>query len=109
MTPINSMSEAPTIYIANPKILLKEDFDMILMAKYDIFFRRIVEFVLEVYEGEQGDDLLAIIIDEDDNEFAMHLPESGYVQSLNKANAYFLEIEEYETCSLINTLIKNYK
>ena len=109
MTTINNMSNAPTIYIANPRVLLKEDFDMLLMSKYDIFFRRIVEFVLEAHEGEQGNDLLAIIIDDDDNEFAMHLPESGYVQSLNKANAYFLEIEEYETCSLINTLIKNYK
>lgn len=103
------MTKAPTIYIANPKILLKEDFDILLMSKYDIFFRRIVEFVLEAYEGGLVDDLLATIVDDEDTEYAMHLPESGYTQSLNKALTYFLTIEEYETCDLIKALIKNYK
>ena len=100
---------APKIYIKDPTILTRTDFDMLLMSKYDIFYRRIVEFVLEDYEGNQEDDLLAVIIDDEWNEFAMHLPEAGYVQSLNKASEYFLKIEEYETCSLIKTLIKNYE
>ena len=104
-----SMANAPKIYIKDPMLLVKEDFDMLLMSKYDIFYRRIVEFVLESLEGTLEDDLLAIIVDGDENEFEMRLPESGYVQSLEKASVYFLTIEEYETCSLIKTLIKNYE
>ena len=46
---------------------------------------------------------------DDMDEFEMRLPESGYVQSLQKASVYFLKIEEYETCSLIKTLIKKYE
>ena len=104
-----SMSMAPKIYIKDPMLLVKEDFDMLLMSKYDLFYRRIVEFTLESLEGTLEDDLLAIIVDGDENEFEMRLPESGYVQSLEKASVYFLTIEEYETCSLIKTLIKNYE
>lgn len=101
--------EVPIIYIKDPSVLVKEDFDMLLMSKYDIFYRRIIEYVLAAHEGTLENDLLAIIIDDEDNEFEMHLPESGFVQSLTKASKYFLEIEEYETCSLIKTLIKNYE
>lgn len=104
-----SMANAPKIYIKDPMLLVKEDFDMLLMSKYDIFYRRIVEFVLESFEGEQVDDLLAIIVDGDNNEFEMRLPEPGFIQSLEKASIYFLKIEEYETCSLIKSLIKNYE
>ena len=39
-------------------------------------------------------------------EYEMQLPESGFVKSLNKANEYFLEIEEYETCTLIKDMLK---
>ena len=101
--------KAPRIYIKDPTVLSKDDFDMLLMSKYDIFYRRIVEFVLEHLEGDQVDDLLAVIIDDSKNEFSMHLPPDGFCQSLNKANQYFLKIEEFETCSLIKTLIKNYQ
>ena len=62
---------SPKIYIKDPTILTRTDFDMLLMSKYDIFYRRIVEFVLEDYEGNQEDDLLAVIIDDEGNEFAM--------------------------------------
>ena len=99
----------PTIYIKDPTVLSKDDFDMLLMSKYDIFYRRIVEFVLEHLEGDSEDDLLAVIVDDCENEFSMHLPPEGFCQSLNKANQYFLKIEEFETCSLIKTLIKNYQ
>ena len=104
-----SMSKAPQIYIKDPTLLVKQDFDILLMSKYDIFYRRIVEFVLEAFEGDQVDDLLATIIDGDGTEFEMRLPEAGFVQSLEKASIYFLKIEEYETCSLIKSLIKNYE
>ena len=58
--------EAPIIYIKDPSVLIKEDFDMILMSKYDIFYRRIIEFVLAAHEGQLEDDLFAVIVDDDD-------------------------------------------
>ncbi len=103
------MSDAPRIYFSSPTLLIKEDFDLTLMSKYDIFYRRIVEFVLEFIEGKQESDLLAVIVDDSDAEYSMHLPPKGFLKSLNKANAYFLKIEEYETCSLIKEMIKKYE
>ena len=103
------MTEIPRIYFANPMSLVKEDFDLTLMSKYDIFFRRIVEFVLEHLEGRQESDLLATIVDDAGAEYDMHLPEDGFIKSLEKANTYFMKIEEYETCSLIKEMIKKYE
>jgi hypothetical protein len=103
------MSDAPRIYFSSPTILIKEDFDLTLMSKYDVFFRRIVEFVLEHLEGKQESDLLAVIVDDSDAEYSMHLPPKGFIKSLSKANDYFLKIEEYETCSLIKEMIKKYE
>lgn len=103
------MSEAPRIYFSSPTLLIKEDFDLTLMSKYDAFYRRIVEFVLEYLEGTQESNLLAVIVDDTDAEFSMHLPPAGFVKSLGKANEYFLKIEEYETCSLIKEMIKKHE
>lgn len=103
------MAEVPRIYFSDPMYLVKEDFDLTLMSKYDIFFRRIVEFVLEHLEGTQETDLLATIVDDNGAEYDMHLPPAGFVKSLEKANTYFLKIEEYETCSLIKEMIKKYE
>lgn len=103
------MSEAPRLYFSSPTLLIKEDFDLTLMSKYDVFYRRIVEFVLEYLEGKQESDLLAVVIDDSDAEYSMHLPPTGFAKSLNKANEYFLKIEEYETCSLIKEMIKKHE
>lgn len=43
------MPEPPKIYI-NPTKLSAADFDKVLMSKYDIFYRRIVEYVLNKVE-----------------------------------------------------------
>jgi len=103
------MPEAPRLYFSSPTLLIKEDFDLTLMSKYDVFYRRIVEFVLEYLEGKQESDLLAVVIDDSDAEYSMHLPPTGFIKSLNKANEYFLKIEEYETCSLIKEMIKKHE
>jgi len=103
------MTEAPRIYFSDPLRLVKDDFDLKLMSKYDVFYRRIVEFVLEHLEGVSKNDLLATIVDDSGAEYDMHLPESGFVKSLEKASVYFLKIEEYETCSLIKEMIKKYE
>lgn len=98
-------NKIPQIHI-DPKVL-EADFDMLLMSKYDIFFRRIVEFVLDKLESKaETSDLLAILIDDEGTEYEMTLPRKGYRKSLNKANKYFEKIEEYETCDLIKQMTK---
>lgn len=85
---------------------LEADFDHLLRSKYDIFFRRIVEFVLDKIEGNTKSDMLAILVDDEGVEYEMVLPHQGYGKSLNKAMKYFEEIEEFETCDLIKQMIK---
>lgn len=100
------MGKVPKIHI-DPNKMLKEDIDKILMSKYDIFYRRIVEFILEKIEGpETKDELLAILVDDEGLEFEMELPKEGYIKCLSKATEYFLRIEEYETCDLIKQMNK---
>ena len=64
---------------------LEADFDLLLMTKYDIFFRRIVEFVLDRIEGNETSDMLAILVDDEGVEYEMCLPKKGYEKSLNKS------------------------
>jgi len=85
---------------------LEADFDVLLKSKYDIFFRRIVEFVLDRIEGTETSDMLAILVDDEGAEYEMALPKVGYRKSLNKAMKYFEEIEEFETCDLIKQMTK---
>jgi len=100
------MSKVPKIHI-DPNKVLREDIDKVLMSKYDIFYRRIVEFVLERIEGGETKDLiLAVLVDDDGVEYQMDLPKEGYIKCLGKAMDYFLKIEEYETCDLIKQMKK---
>jgi hypothetical protein len=86
---------------------LREDIDKLLMSKYDIFYRRIVEFILERIESNKPkDELLAILVDDEGAEYQMDLPKEGYIKCLGKAMDYFLRIEEYETCDLIKQMKK---
>ena len=102
---IADMKEPIRIHI-NPELLIKEDIDRMLMSKYDVFYRRLVEYVLNKIEGQPETDLIAILVDEEGVEYEMNLPEQGYSKSLNKAMEYFLLIEEYETCDLIKQIKK---
>ena len=100
------MSKVPKIHI-DPNKVLREDIDKVLMSKYDIFYRRIVEFVLDKIEGRGSkEELLAILVDDDGVEYQMDLPKEGYIKCLKKAMEYFLRIEEYETCDLIKQMNK---
>ena len=100
------MSKVPKIHI-DPNKVLREDIDKLLMSKYDIFYRRIVEFILERIESNKPkDELLAILVDDEGAEYQMDLPKEGYIKCLGKAMDYFLRIEEYETCDLINQMKK---
>ena len=104
MTNFNE-AHIPRIHM-DPNELASLDFDLVLMSKYDEFYRRIVEYVLSVQEGGPQE-LLAVIVDNDGIEYEMMLEDGGYDKSLNKAMDYFKIIEEYETCDLIKQLINN--
>ena len=104
-TLLYNMAKPPRIHI-DPTNILAEDFEKLLISKYDIFYRRIVEYILNKIENKPEDDLLAILVDDDGREYDMVLPKSGYEKSLNKAKNYFALIEEYETCDLIKQLQK---
>ena len=84
----------------------KSDFDLVLMSKFDVFYRRIVEYTMHIMEGG-AEETLAILIDDDGAEYAMDLPYSGFEKSLTKAMEYFKKIEEYETCNLIKQIISS--
>jgi hypothetical protein len=99
------MATPPKIHI-DPTHILAEDFEKLLYSKYDIFYRRIVEYILNKIENKPEDNLLAILVDDAGREYEMVLPEAGYSKSLNKAKAYFALIEEYETCDLIKQILK---
>ena len=86
---------------------LEADFDHLLMSKYDLFFRRIIEHVNNRIDNTETEDLMCRILDEEyDETFDLRLPEDGFERSLNKALEYFTFIEEYETCQFINDLKK---
>lgn len=97
--------EPPRIYI-DPQRILAEDFEKILISKYDIFYRRIVEYVLNVLEKKEEIGVLAVLVDNDGTEYEMELPREGFNKSLNKSKKYFTIIEEYETCDLIKQIQK---
>jgi hypothetical protein len=95
----------PVIYI-DPELLTKQDIDLMLKSKFDMFYRRIVEYVLSIMDGGE-EEILVILIDNNGEEYEMNLPQHGFKKSLTKANEYFEIIEEYETCDLIKDIIKN--
>lgn len=98
------MDTVPRIQI-DPEFLLKEDLELTLSKNHDLFYRRIVEFVLGKIEGNIEHDVLAIL-EHDKLEFELALPQEGFDKSLNKALNYFIKIEEYETCDIITQLLK---
>ena len=97
-------TEIPKIHLDLDR-LMKEDVDMMLQSKYDVFYRRIVEYVLnKIEEDPEEGHILAILVDTSGEEYEMTLPESGYHKSITKAMDYFVMIEEYETCQLIKQI-----
>ena len=99
------METPPRIHIDQTHILA-EDFEKLLITKYDIFYRRIVEYVLNVIEKKSDNKILAVLVDDEGREYEMVLPECGFEKSLEKAKKYFSMIEEYETCDLIKQILK---
>lgn len=82
-----------------------QDIELELMSNHDEFFRQIIIHIMDQMDGLEPDPV-AILVDEEENEYIMEIPSSGYVKSLTKANEYFISIEEYETCDLIKQMIE---
>ena len=99
------MATPPRIHI-DPSRIMAEDFEKLLVSKYDIFYRRIVEYVLNIIEKKPESSILAILVDDEGKEYEMALPKEGFGKSLGKAKEYFSLIEEYETCDLIKQIQK---
>lgn len=91
--------------------MVKPDVDGTDITKYmddpDLFFRRIVQYVMNRLEGIETESILCYIIQDDKNKLhrsTFVLEKEGWPKSLEKALQYFREIEEYETCELIKQL-----
>lgn len=82
-----------------------QDIELELMSNHDEFFRQIIIHIMDRMDGHEPDPV-AILIDEEENEYIMEIQPEGYVKSLTKANEYFISIEEYETCDLIKQMIE---
>lgn len=71
----------------------------------DIFNRQIVHHVSGSMNGLIKHNMLCQFIDEHGSKYNVSLDKSSWKKSLTKANEYFLRIEEYETCQIIQDLI----
>ncbi len=99
------MIDIPT-FSMDASLLLKDDFEMYLSVNYDLFFRRLYEHINNRVDSIEQDDLLCLIKDEDGSIYELRLPDSGFEKAINKTLIYFQQIEEYETCQLIDDLKK---
>ncbi len=94
-----------------PTFTVKPDVDGTDITQYmdepDLFFRRIVQYVMNRIEGIETESILCYIIQDTNNKLhrsTFVLEKEGWSKSLEKALEYFREIEEYETCELIKQL-----
>lgn len=94
-----------------PTFMVNAEIESQDIAKYmdqpDLFFRRIVQYIMNRTEGIETEPILCYIIQ--DTKGALRrstfvLEKEGWIKSLDKALQYFKEIEEYETCELIKQL-----
>lgn len=94
----------PRIYIDSNTT--STDIELSLRSHHDEFYRRIIDNILHKLEGVVNPDPIAILVDEAGNEYDMQVEEEGYYKALDKANSYFVSIEEYETCDLIKNMFE---
>ena len=95
----------PRIEIGNMETI--KDIELELATHYDEFYRRLIAYMIEGIENRLPEgEPVAILIDENGIEYDMDLPREGYLKSLNKCMEYFTDLEEYETCALVQEMIK---
>jgi len=69
------------------------------------FYLHMFDFLILALTAKIKDDRLCRFIDEENNIFTSTLDEEGYNASLNKCLVYFENIEEFEKCTIIKSLI----
>ena len=98
-------SHIPRIEIGDIETI--KDIELELASHHDEFYRRIITYIIEVIENRlPADEPLAILVDDEGVEYDMELPVDGFMKSLNKCMEYFTDIEEYETCALVQQLME---
>lgn len=73
----------------------------------DLFYRRIVQYVMNKIDGSETNTILCYIIIAEKTKIhrsTFILEKEGWHKSLDKAMSYFAKIEEYETCELIKQI-----
>ena len=71
----------------------------------DIFNRQIIRHISGCTNGIIKHNMLCQFVDEYGSKYNVSLDKSSWKKSLTKANEYFLKIEDYETCRIIQDLI----
>jgi len=75
----------------------------------ELFFARILEFIENNLTSNFKTTVLCYLEDYDGNLSEATLEEEGYYKSLNKCLGYYSDLEQYEVCSRITNLIKEYE
>lgn len=95
----------PTFKIKNDAVKNVDNFDISeIIDDVDLFYRRIVGYILNRIEDVETTNILCYIIDSTNHRQAMLLDKKGWPKAVERAMVYFEKIEEYETCDLIKQI-----
>lgn len=95
----------PTFKIKNDAVKNVDNFDISeIIDDVDLFYRRIVGYILNRIEDVETNNILCYIIDSTNHRQAMLLDKKGWPKAVERAMVYFEKIEEYETCDLIKQI-----
>lgn len=97
--------QIPTFSIKHSAVKDVENFDISnVIDDVDLFYRRIVGYILNRIEEAETTNILCYIIDATNHRQAMLLDKKGWPKAIERALSYFEKIEEYETCDLIKQI-----
>lgn len=100
----------PTFSIKTSATTSVDNFDISeIIDDVDLFYRRIVGYILNRIEGVETHNILCYIIDSTKHRQVMLLDKKGWDKAIDKSMLYFENIEEYETCDLIKQIKENIK
>lgn len=101
------MANIPTLRVRQSNDSIEDVHDA--MHDVDLFYRRIVQYILNRIELVETESVLCYIIDDYNNKSTLILENVGdnWSKSLGKAMEYFEGLEEYETCDMIKQIKQN--
>ena len=98
----------PTFRIKNEAIKSVDSFDISeIIDDVDLFYRRIVGYILNRVEEVETNNILCYIIDSTNHRQAMLFDKKVWPKAIERSLSYFESIEEYETCDLIKQIKEN--